>query len=76
MPTLQLYFSTHPNGSQMRKLNALGVFFIKGISNAFFVVNTSSGHLFSPTSRIQNKTKARSFLSFFSQYFYCFLIFI
>lgn len=41
MPTLQLYFSTHPNGSKMKRLNALQLFCIKGIpsSDFFFSAN-------------------------------------
>ena len=39
MPTLQLYFTTHPSGSQMKRLKSLQVFRVKGIpsSGSFFL---------------------------------------
>lgn len=50
VPTLWLYFKTHPNGSQMKRLNTLQVFWVKGIPSSVFlsllVSATSPVHLF------------------------------
>ena len=41
MPTLQLYFTTHPNGSQMKRLKSVQVFRVKDIpsSGSFFLMS-------------------------------------